>query len=208
LAETDDAHTLVSTGSGLRVERIYADHSNRLKALGNEARLETIRTQPIPRSKSAAKVYDKEVQSLNAKLSTAQRNAPLERRAQRVAEFTVAQRRRANPDMEASEKKKIKGQALEEARVRTGAKKHRIEITDREWDAIQAGALSTDKLKNILNNTDVDKLRERATPRKNTVMTTVMQNRAERMRNSGATYAEIAEALGIPASTLQSSLGG
>lgn len=208
LAETDDARTLLSDSRGQPVERLYANHSNRLKSLANEARLETIRTEPIPKSKSAAQVYDKEVQSLNSKLKEAQKNAPLERRAHRVAELTVAQRRQAHPEMDADEKKKIRGQALEEARVRTGAKKHRIEITDREWDAIQSGAISSNKLRQVLSNTDVDKLRERATPRKNPVMTSSMQRRAEALRSSGATYAEIAEALNIPASTLKSSLGG
>jgi hypothetical protein len=208
LAERDDAFSLVSEHGGQPIERVYAKHSNRMKDLADEARRELVSTQPLKRSASAAKVYSKEVESLNAKLNRALKNAPLERRAQVVANQIVAQRRRANPDMDQSEKKKIKGQALEEARVRTGAKKTRIDIEDREWEAIQAGAISIDKLKNILNNTDVDKLKERATPRKNPVMTTVMQRRAEQMRNSGATYAEIADALGIPESTLQSSLEG
>jgi CO/xanthine dehydrogenase Mo-binding subunit len=66
--------------------------------------------------------------------------------------------------MERSEVKKIKGQALEEARLRTGAKKHPVVITDREWEAIQGGAVSSHQLKQILNNTDVDELRKRATP--------------------------------------------
>ena len=40
LAETTDAYTLVSEGRGVRIEQIYADHSNRLKSLANEARRE------------------------------------------------------------------------------------------------------------------------------------------------------------------------
>jgi hypothetical protein len=206
-AETDDAFTLISEHPGTRVERIYAKHSNRLKALANEARLEAVRTQPIKRNKSSAEVYSNEVASLKGKLNNALKNAPLERRAQRVADIIVSQRRQANPNMDKAEVKKIRGQALEEARVRTGAKKHRIDITDREWEAIQHGAISIQNLRDILGNTDVDKLRERATPRKKTVMTSSMTNRAKQMRSSGATYAEISEALGIPTSTLQSSLG-
>lgn len=206
LAETDDAYTLVSEGRGTKIEQIYADHSNRLKALANEARKEMVHTTPTPRSKSAAKIYSKEVESLDAQLNEALKNAPLERRAQTLADHIVAQRKRANPDMEKSELKKIKGQALEEARVRTGAKKHRIDISDREWEAIQNGAISIDKLGKILRNTDVDKLKERATPREKPVMTTVMTTRAKQMLNSGATPAEVAEALGIPVSTLTSSL--
>lgn len=208
LAETDDAFTLLSDHGGTEIEKRYAEHSNRLKALANEARKEYIRTVPLRRSPSAAKVYEKEVATLDSKLNEALKNAPLERRAQSVANHIVAQRRRANPGMEKSEKKKIKGQALEEARLRTGAKKHRIEITDREWEAIQAGAISIDKLKNILNNTDVDKLRERATPRERPVMTSAKTTQAKGMLSAGYTYAEIAERLGIPASTLRSGLEG
>jgi hypothetical protein len=209
LAETTDAFTLVSDGRGTPVEREYAAHSNKLKALANEARLEMVHnTKPIPMSKSAKQVYAAEVAQLNAKLDRALRNAPLERQAQVLANAKVAQRRRANPDMDASEKKKIKGLALDEARIRTGAKKDRIDITDREWQAIQAGAISNDKLKNILSNTDVDKLKERATPRKNPVMTTAMQRLAKMYLANGYTLAEISEHLGIPPSTLQSSIGG
>ena len=207
LAETDDAFSLVSEGRGERIEQVYAEHSNKLKALANEARREIIATKPRAYEPSAKKVYAKEVEELNADLNRAQKNAPLERQAQVVAGHIVAQRRQLNPDMDASEKKKIRGLALDEARVRTGAHKDRIKITDRQWEAIQAGAISNHKLEQILNNTDVDELRARATPRKNPVMTDVMKTRARMMLGSGATLAEVSEALGIPASTLQSSVG-
>lgn len=206
LAETDDAFSLVSEGRGRRIEQVYAEHSNKLKALANEARKEMVNTQTKPYSKSAKAVYSEEVKSLNAKLNEALKNAPRERQAQVVAGQIVAQRVRANPNMERADKKKIKGQALTEARLRTGANKTKIDITDREWDAIQAGAISNDKLKNILNNTDVDKLRERATPREKTRLTSTMTLRAEQMLNSGYTLAEVAERLGISPSTLSSGL--
>ena len=206
LAETKDAYTLVSDHGGLPIERIYADHSNRLKALANEARKELVNTETRRKDPSASKVYAAEVESLNAKLDKALKNAPLERRAQAVANYIVKQRRMANPDMEKSEKKKIRGQALEEARARVGAKKDRIPITDREWQAIQAGAISIAKLQDILNNTDVDKLRERATPKTPRLMTPTMTGRARSMLNSGYTRAEVADALGVSESTLQSSL--
>jgi DNA-directed RNA polymerase specialized sigma24 family protein len=176
--------------------------------MANEARLELINTERYKRSASSARVYSKEVESLNGKLNVALKNAPRERRAQTVANQIVAQRRRANPEMDESEKKKIRGQALEEARARTGAKKPPIDITDREWEAIQHGAISSDKLDSILRHTDMEKLKERATPRQKPVMTKVMHTRAQVMRDSGATYVEIADALGIPVSTIQSDLGG
>lgn len=212
LAETDNAYSLVSEGKGTRIEQIYADHSNRLKALANEARKELINTKPIPYNPSAKEQYAHEVESLKAKLTRAEKNAPLERQAQVVAASIYAQRKRANPNMEKDEQRKVKGQALAEARLRTGAGKVRLgskdsPITDAEWQAIQAGAISNHMLERILKNADLEAIRERATPRENTVMTSVMTNRAKQMLASGYTWAQVSDHLGIPLSTLKSGVG-
>lgn len=211
LAETDDAYTLVSGGRGTRMEQVYADHSNRLKALANEARREQVRVRNIPYEPSAAKVYAHEVKSLESKLRLAEKNAPLERQAQTVAGRIVSQRKAANPNMEPDELRKIKGQALTEARMRTGAKKTRLgsttsPITDREWEAIQAGAISNYKLERILRNADLDVIRERATPRLRPVMTDTATRRAKQMLSNGYTIEEVSDALGIAQSTINSGL--
>ncbi len=206
LAETDDAYTLVSQGRGTRTEQLYADHSNRLKALANEARKAVVETKTIPYQPSAKLVYSHEVASLNSKLNRALKNSPLERQAQVVANRVVAQKRRANPDMQADELKKIKGMALTEARIRTGANKELVDITDREWEAIQHGAISNHKLEQILNNTDLEKLRERATPRVNPVMTPAITARAKQMIADGYPLSDVADNLGIPVSTITSQL--
>ena len=130
LAETDDAYELISKGVGTRIESVYADHSNRLKSLANEARREVVNTKLTPYSKSANRVYKHEVNSLKAKLNEAEKNAPLERQAQVVAGRLYAQKKRANPEMEKDEQRKIKGQALTEARLRTGAGKTRLGSTE------------------------------------------------------------------------------
>ena len=213
LAETTNAYELVSEGKGTRVEQLYADHSNRLKSLANEARREWVGTQPTPYNKSAKEQYSHEVDSLNAKLERAQKNAPLERQAQVVAARIYTQRKRANPNMDAAEQRKIKAQALAEARLRTGAKKHQLgskesPITDREWEAIQAGAISNDKMEKILRNADLDVIRERATPRVNPVMTPVLTSRAKQLLSAGYTLAEVSDHLNVPLSTLKSSVGG
>lgn len=205
LAETTDAHTLVSDAKTIQ-EKYYADHSNRLKAMANEARLELINTKVIPYSPSAKKIYSAEVEALNAKLDTAERNAPLERQAQVIASMVIAQRRQANPGMDRDTEKKLKSQAINEGRLRTGAGKERIEITPREWEAIQAGAISNDKLDKILANTDIKRIRELATPRKNRVMTSTATRRAKQMLANGYTIAQISAQLGIAPSTLTSGL--
>ena len=204
--EVSDAHTL---SSGTRMERIYADHANRMKALANDARKEYIATPNIKVNASAKKTYANEVKSLDAKLNIALKNAPRERQAQLIANHIIAKKKKDNPDMSKDEIKKLKDQTLREARARTGTidrKKRNIEITDREWEAIQAGAVSNTKLQQILRNTDEDKLKERAMPRNNRKVTQSAISRAKAMMNAGYTQAEAAEAAGISVSTLQKEL--
>jgi hypothetical protein len=207
LAETKNAHTLVST-SNTKIENIYADHSNRMKALANQARLGLINTKSLPYSPSAKKAFNPEVQSLNAKLNIAIRNRPLERQAQVIANTMVHAKRQANPGMDSDDLKKVKFQALEEARKRTGAGKQRIVITDNEWAAIQAGAITNAKLTDILNNADLDRVKKLATPKADLLMTSTKTHRAEQMAKLGYTQAEIASALGVSVTTLKRSLGG
>ncbi|MCX7817560.1 MAG: hypothetical protein N2317_08665 [Syntrophales bacterium] len=199
MAETDNAFTL---SSGTPMETVYASHANKLKALANQARKVSINTDYAPYSPSAKKVYEPEVSSLIAKLNVALKNKPLERQAQLLANAVVAAKKANNPDMDAADLKKIKGQALAEARSRTNAKKQRIDITDREWEAIQAGAISANTLSQILNNTDLDKVKQLATPRTSTSLTAAKKAKAKLMLSSGYTQAEVADALGISTNTV------
>lgn len=203
LTETKDATTL---SSGTPIEMVYANHSNKLKSLANQARRAMVHTPSTAYSPSAKAAYSKEVASLDSKLKIALRNAPLERQAQLLANSVVSQKQRANPGMEAADLKKIKGQALQEARNRTGAAKQRIDITDDEWAAIQAGAISNNKLEQILNNSDPARVKELATPRSGSVMTSAKKQRAQAMIASGYTQAEVAEALGVSVTTLKTVL--
>lgn len=97
---------------------------------------------------------------------------------------------------------KIRRAAISDARTTTGAsgKRARITITDGEWEAIQAGAVSDTVLTQILRYADPDSVRERATPRTSTQLSTARINRIKAMANSGNTNAEIAQALGISTS--------
>lgn len=205
LAETNDAFTLVSESRN-PIERVYAEHANKLKALANDARKDVVRTEDVVFSPSAKRVYASEVASLNHKLNVAKKNAPLERKAQLLADAQVSLKRQANPNLSASDLKKIKAQALNETRIRTGAKKQRIQITPKEWEAIQAGAIRKTNLNEILNHSDLEVIKELAKPRVNPVMTTVKQARAKAMLDAGFTQAEAAEAIGVPLSTLKSSI--
>lgn len=203
LAETDDAHTL---SSGTVIESVYADHSNRLKDLANAARKEAVNTKSPHQSPTARTTYLDAVKSLDAKLDLVERNRPLERQAQIIAATTVKTKKAANPDLTKEDVKKIQTQALKEARYRMGAKSNPVTFTDREWEAIQAGAISSTKLRSLLNKADLEKVRAQATPRTPTVMTSAKQRRADALLKSGKTQAEVAQILGVPLGTLKSSI--
>lgn len=201
MAETKDAFTLVSEAD-TPVERAYATYANKMKALGNQARLEILATGKVPYSASAKETYQAEVDSLNAKLNVALKNAPRERQAQTMANAVVAAKKQDNPGMTSGEIKKASQQALTQARAAVGAKRETIKITDREWEAIQAGAISENKLTQIIDNVDIDSLRQRATPRATTSLSQAKQAKIASMNASGYSTSEIAEALGVSTSTV------
>lgn len=203
--EADDARSLISDKNTL-IENVYADHANKMKALANTARKEYLATQPRPYSESARKTYAKEVSDLNAKLRIAQMNAPRERQAQLLANTMVTARKQANPGMDKDDLRKEKALALNEARARVGAKKDVIKFTQSEWDAIQAGAITNNKLAAILQNADMDQVRQLATPRERTVMTDAKIRRAQALLANGYPQSEIADMLGVPASTLNDAI--
>lgn len=208
LAETDDAFTLVSQNGGTPVERLYATHSNKLKALANEARLVRYNTPPLKYNRSANKAYKEQVQSLQTKLTESERNAPRERQALIVANATLKTKMRDNPDISASTKRKLEYSELEQARARFGAGKKPIDITDSEWEAIQAGAITNNMLEKVLRYADVDQVRNLATPIRRNVMTANMEARARSLLDSGYTRAEIAGRLGVSIDTLGTALDG
>lgn len=204
LAETDDAHTL-SSKVETPIEYIYAEHSNRLKALANAARKELVSTPSMHVSTSAKKVYAAELASLNGKLDQIVRNRPLERQAQIIASMIVKQKKDGNPNLEDDQLKKIQYQALTVGRIRAGATKQKVIITPEEWEAIQAGALSENKLQQILEKADLDVVRQLATPRPDILMTPSNTHRAKALLAQGLTRGEVAAALGVSLSTLDKS---
>ena len=199
MAEARDAREL---SSGTPQEEAYADYANKMKSLANSARREMIHTGKIAYSASAKATYQAEVESLKAKLNVALKNAPRERQAQVIANSVVEAKKRDNPDMTKAEIKKESQRALTAARASVGAKRTPVEVTDREWEAIQAGAISENQLYQIINNVDIDELRKRATPRTTTVLSDAKLARLRSLSNSGYSTAEIAKALSIPTSTV------
>ena len=207
MMDTDDAYTLVSDYDA-PMERLYADYANSMKALANQARKQAITTPGLKYSKTAKATYQAEVKSLNDKLNEAMMNAPRERQAQRIANSTMEAKKKANPDMTKEEAKKLSQQTLNAARVQVGAKRNPIEITDKEWEAIQAGAISDNKLRDIANYADTDKLKERAMPRQTTTLSPAKISKIASMKTSGYTNEQIAQAIGVSRSTVTKYLNG
>ena len=199
MAETKDARTL---SSGTTQEEAYANYANTMKSLANRARKEMLSTGRIAYSASAKETYAQEVKSLDAQLNLAMSNAPKERQAQLMANSIVKAKKQSNPDMTKAEEKKIGQQALSNARASLGAKRHPITISDKEWEAIQAGAISDSKLEQILTRTDIDSVRQKATPRNNKGFSSSQVSLMKNMADSGYTSAEIAEKFGVSSSTI------
>lgn len=210
MAETDDANTLVSEARH-PMELIYADYANSMKAMANQARIELVNTPNMEHSKTSAQTYKEEVKELERKLSDAMLNRPREREAIRRTNAEVAAKKAADDTLKAGDIKKLKQQALSKYRNEVGSIARRdrsIKITDREWEAIQAGAISENRLKKILDNTDVDNLRERAMPRANNALSQAKINKIQAMSNSNYSLAEIAKACGCSTSTVSDYLKG
>ena len=199
--ETDDAFTLVSKTRNPK-EIAYAEYANKMKALANEARKAMVNTPDIPYSPAARTKYQPEVDRLNAALNVALKNAPKERQAQTIANAIVQAKRQANPDMTKKEIKKAGQQALDKARRQVGAKKEMIEITPKEWEAIQAGAISTNKLQQILNNSNMDTVKAMAMPRSSNNLSPAKIAHISTLKASGYTNEQIAKKLGVSVSTI------
>lgn len=207
LSQVDDLRTL---STGTQAENAYADYGNQMKALANQARKEYMATGRLQYDSQAAKTYQNEVSSLNHKLNVAAKNAPKERIAQVIANSQVNAKKQDNPDMDKKEIKKASQIAITNARASVGAsgKETRITINDKEWEAIQAGAISDSKLTQILRYADMDDVRRRATPRSTGTLSASKISRMQAMSASGFTISQIADALGVSKSTVSSYMNG
>lgn len=206
MAEAKDAFEL---SSGTPMEDVYASYANQLKSLANKARKDTLSLEKMVYSPSAHKTYEKQVASLDKKLKESESNAPKERQAQLITQARVSMAIKDNPEMTKEERTKLADQTIAAARARVGAGNSRIVITEDEWKAIQAGAISSTKLDSILTKSDLDSVKKLATPREYTTsLTPAKLARAQAMLNAGYTQAEVAEHFGVSVTTLMRNVNG
>lgn len=214
MSTVSDARELMSGPNhvGNEKERLYADFANSMKALANEVRREMVNTKGIERDPDAAKKYAEQVASLNEKLARANANTPKERlatiiynnivktkRAEIYAEYPNISKTDLNKEM-----KKVRRLAATYSRNLVGAKKEKVDITDKEWEAIQAHAISHSKLLEILKNADADKVKQRAMPKDLEYLTESQKAKIKALAasNKNLTNAEIAKIIGCSASSV------
>lgn len=207
MALTDDAYSL---SSGTRMENLYAEHANSLKALANKARKEAVSQPRVKKNPQAARRYSKEVAELKAQINVARKAKPLERQAQVIANGVVDAKVRSNPDMSYKDRAKVTAMALKTARQRLGYDRNatRIRPTPLQYRAIQEGAVSQSMIDQILESADLDHLKSLAMPKKTQPLTRRQANRISIYRKNGSTVAEIADALGISPARVREYLSG
>ena len=215
MAETPDARYLVSKFQH-PVELAYADYANKMKSLANQSRKLAMSTGNMKYDKTAHDIYKDEVISLQNKLNIAEKTRPRERKAQIIANGKVNAIKNSNPELQINtpetrkELKKIKQQAIEEARIMVGSdKKDRvITLTDREWEAIQAGAIHDSKARDIFKFVDSTELKQRATPKTTSTVSDAQISKIKTLAASGFTISEIADKMGKSPSTVSKYLKG
>lgn len=205
---TGDAYDLVSDRNNpYPMEVIYADYANQMKDMARQARLEALSIKKEKKSPSAASAYAEEVASLEKKLKARSSYQPADRLALRIATVKVNSIKEENPDISKDQLKKKSAQALSTARTRvyeTG-KKEKINITPKEWEAIQAKAISDTMLEKLLRFGDSDQIRDYATPKKDkgNMFTAAQISRMKAYRDNDYTWAEIAAEFGVSESTIK-----
>lgn len=198
----NDAFKLVSTYQTPQ-ELIYASHINRMVDLSNQARKESLKIATPAKDPQAAKTYAEEVESINSKLMIAIKNKPLERQALLKSDVKIKALWQNPTYAENKDKmKKAKARILKETRDEVGSGKQQIKFTTKEWEAIQARAISGSKLKTILNNCDMDTVKKLAMPVDGIKLTDTKIQRIQNLVKQGLSYGEIADIVGVSESTV------
>ena len=199
----DDAYDLLSKNP-TKMELTYADHANRCKALGNEARKEILKNRKnMPKKDpAAAEKYAQEVASLKVKLNESKKSAQYEKQVQILGNEKFNAWLGDNPHADKTEQKKQKGKCMTMARNDLGLKKYRVSFTDKEWEAVQNNAISPTMFRELLANADMDKVTKMAMPKQTKALSANSKSRIKSMARSGYTQQEIAESLGVSASTI------
>ena len=197
----DNAYDLIHPDERIKMtpmDRLYADYANHEKALANNARKQWLQEKPIEYNKEAAAKYTTEVKELKAALKQAEQNAPRERQAQFLAtsEYNAILNDRGS-SLDSEDKRKLRGQCVSDARRRCGALKERVKFTEKQWEAINAGAIHPSTLDKLLRNADKDNYMSLALPKTKRISDAQKIEILTRYSDKKQSYEEIAEAMNI-----------
>ena len=192
--------------SGSRIELVYAKYSTEVKDLANKARAELRRTGRLKYNPSAKEAYEAERNALKDELNRAALNAPRERQATLIADSNIRAKMQADPSLKSKDNKdklkKLRAKEMDNARTLVGAERYKIDITPKQWEAIEAGAISDTMLEQILRYADIDKVRALATPRQDKGLPANVKARARMLLSQGVAPSVVAEELGTSVVTL------
>lgn len=195
--------------SGTVQEAAYAKCANKMKEFANEARKNMLYfdKNPIPYSSEARLMYFNEWKSLEAKVKLAELNAPRERAANVIATANIdAIINASEEELTKEDKTKLKQKELVKARIALNSRNARFDITEKEWEAVQAGAFSVSRLKDILRYADQDVVRQLATPRTGSELKESDVARIKSLARNGASISDIATRMKVSISTIQKCL--
>ena len=201
-----DANKL-STGTDM--ENLYANYANAMKAYANKARKEAVNIVLPKKDPHAAEVYKYEVESIEAKVNNALKNSSRERAANALAKTRAEQQFKQFPDdfdkysdEGKKKRKKVEQIEIERARVEVGSKSQRFALSEKEYEAIEAGAMSGNKIRQVLRYVDNKDFAEHTRPKTTKPLSNAQIARIENLKRSGYTNAEIADSLRVSESTI------
>ena len=203
LSVTKDAYTIASNTP---MDQAYADYHNWMKAQGNKARKLSLSVGSYEKDPNAEKAYAPEVASLKAKVVKAQKVSPIERQAQIYAGLVIDEQIKQNPVLKTKaykkEQSRLREQAIAGARMRLNKPDRTFDITDKEWEAIEARAVSPTMFKTILKYTDDKAVKKKALPKENSGLASSQVSAIKALLASGYSQSDIAEMYGISTSTV------
>lgn len=213
LSYVDDAYEITSGGSkknpGTQMEAVYAEHSNKMKALANDVRKELRAIKQPHVSQSAKSTYRDEIRSLNEKYDQVMKNKPLERQANLIGNEQLKAWMKANDGQyDKDDLKKKRSQFQNGARYRVGKEAYRPKFTPKEWEAIQARAYAPSRARVLIAAADTDHVRELAMPKQKVTITPAMKNQIKAYSRGDWTIKEIADHLHLSTSTVSKILSG
>lgn len=204
MRETNDASTLLSDPNNPYPKEIpYRDYANQMKAMANDARKLYAHLNTAKKDPAAEKVYADEVKSLKEKAETLTINSPRERQAQLRAANQYYKKRSERDDLDKDDLKKLRSQCLAEARRACNTKGVRVEITPKEWEAIENRAVSGTIVEKLIDKADKATIKSYALPKANQSLSQAKINRIKAMARQGESTNDIAAEIGISTATVQ-----